>query len=108
MAAATPGIQVDIPTDRIADFCDKWRIVEMALFGSVLREDFGPHSDVDVLVTFGPNVPWTLLDLVRAEEELKEVFGRPVDLVERAVVEQSENWIRRGSILNSAMSIYAR
>lgn len=51
---------LSIDRDRIGDFCQRWSITEFALFGSVLRADFGPASDVDVLVTFAPDAPWTL------------------------------------------------
>lgn len=98
---------LDIPEDVVADFCRKWKITEFALFGSVLREDFGPDSDVDCLVVFAPDSDWSLLDVIRAEDELSVLLGRPVDLVERDSVEQSENWIRRGNILQSARTIYA-
>jgi hypothetical protein len=98
---------IDIPEDDLAAFCRKWKIREFALFGSVLREDFGPDSDVDCLVEFAPDADWSLLDVIRAEQELGALLGRPVDLVERPVVEQSENWIRRRRILESARTIYA-
>jgi len=98
---------VDIPEEKLQAFCRKWKIREFALFGSVLRDDFGPDSDVDCLVDFAPDADWTLLDMIRAEQELGELLGRPVDLVERPVVEESENWIRRRRILESARTIYA-
>lgn len=63
----------------------------MDLFGSVLRDDFGRESDVDVLVTFAPSATRTLADLLRMEDELRALFGRRVDLVMRELVEQSEN-----------------
>jgi len=102
-----PYCGVDIPQQRLVDFCRRWKIGRLALFGSVLRDDFGPDSDVDCLVDFAPDADWGLLDVIRAEQELSELLGRPVDLVERAVVERSENWIRRRSILESARTIYA-
>ena len=98
---------VDIPEDKLQAFCRKWKIRQLALFGSVLRDDFGPESDVDCLVDFAPDADWGLLDVIRAEQELSELLGRPVDLVERPVVEQSENWIRRRRILQTARTIYA-
>ena len=71
--------RIDIPKDKIADFCREWRIVEFALFGSVLREDFRPESDVDVLVEFAPEcVPG--LAFFTMEAELSEILGRRVDL----------------------------
>jgi len=63
------GLKIDIPTDEIADFCRRWKVTELALFGSVLRGDFSPDSDVDVLVSFAPDAHWSLLDLVRMQDE---------------------------------------
>jgi predicted nucleotidyltransferase len=100
--------KIEIPEDKIEAFCRKWKIREFSIFGSVLREDFGPESDVDCLVVFAPESDWGLLDVIRAEQELSALLGRPVDLIERQVVEQSENWIRRRSILSTARTIYAR
>lgn len=99
---------IKLPEEKIAGFCQKWHIREFAIFGSVLRDDFGPSSDVDVLVSFEPSSTRTLLDMVAAEEELAEILGRPVDLLDRSSVEHSENWIRRRRILNTARTIYAR
>ena len=98
--------RIPIPYDKIAAFCRRWKITEFALFGSVLRDDFRPDSDVDVLVTFAPDHEWGLFDLVRMEDELHELFGRPVDLVERSGVEQSENYIRRRHILSTLEPVY--
>jgi len=78
----------------------------MDFFGSVLREDFRPDSDVDVLVSFLPETPWGLFDHVRMEEELSGLLGRRVDLVNRKAVERSTNWIRRDAILASAKPCY--
>ncbi len=97
-----PTIALAIPKKAVADFCRRWDISELALFGSVLRSDFRPDSDVDVLVSFGPDAHWTLLDCVRMEQELAGIFGRTVDLVSRRAVEQSSNPIRRRQILESA------
>ncbi len=90
---------------RLAAFCRRWGVAEFALFGSVLREDFGSESDVDVLVTFSPDVQRSLFDLVDMEDELTRIFGRKVDLVTRRAVEESENWIRRQAILRSAVAL---
>ncbi len=98
---------LNIPKEKMADFCRKWKVIECSLFGSVLREDFGPESDVDVLVTFAPDARWGLFDLVHMEDELAALLGRPVDVVERRSVEQSENYVRRRHILTSAEPIYA-
>ncbi|MGE3595615.1 MAG: nucleotidyltransferase family protein [Dehalococcoidia bacterium] len=91
----------------IAEFCRRWQITELSLFGSVLRDDFRPDSDVDVLVTFAPDHGLTFFDLAQMERELQEIIGRPVDLVERATVEQSPNFIRRNAILTTVQTIYA-
>ena len=93
-----------IPKDKIAEFCRKWRINELALFGSVLREDFGENSDVDILVSFEPDAPWSLYDWVDMADELKNIFGRQVDVLER---EGLRNPYRRHAILNSCEVIYA-
>jgi predicted nucleotidyltransferase len=93
--------RVPIPAAAIADFCRRWKVTEFALFGSVLRDDFGPDSDVDVLVSFSPEARHTLFDLVRMEDELREAFGRRVDLVTRRAVERSTNAWRRDAILGS-------
>jgi hypothetical protein len=92
---------------RIGEFCKKWKVAEFAIFGSALRPDFGPTSDVDVLVTFKPDSKRSLFDLVQMEEELKGVFGREVDLVSRQGIEASRNYIRRKAILDSAKVLYA-
>ena len=96
-----------VPGVAIAAFCQKWGIAELALFGSVLRQEFGPESDLDVLVTFAPGVSPGLLDRVRMVEELQNLFHRPVDLVERRAVEESPNYLRRQHILESAEVVYA-
>jgi len=99
--------QIPIDSKRIAAFCGRWRITEFALFGSVLRDDFGPHSDVDVLVTFEEGHGWSLFDLVKMTDELESALGRRVDLVTRRAVEASSNPYRRASILNSAEVVHA-
>lgn len=98
--------KVDLPKDKIADFCRKWKIHEFALFGSVLREDFRPESDVDVLVDFDPNARRSLLDIGTMVDELQSIFDRKVDLLTRKAVEESRNYIRRREILSSIEVIY--
>lgn len=93
--------------EKIAEFCRKWKIREFSLFGSVLREDFSDDSDIDVLVTFAGDARHTLFDLVDMEDELRELFGRQVDLVSRRGIESSRNAVRRNAILSSAEAIYA-
>src|SRR5437868_682000 len=93
--------RIPVEYAQIVDFCRRWKITEFALFGSVLRDDFRPDSDVDVLVTFAPEARYSLFDFVDMQDELQAIFGRPVDLVERQDVEGSENYLRRKQILNS-------
>jgi predicted nucleotidyltransferase len=98
---------IEIPKEKIVEFCRKWKIREFALFGSVLRDDFRPDSDIDVLVTFDENAHHSLFDLVDMQDELKEIFGREVDLVSKRGIESSRNYIRKNVILGSAEAIYA-
>ena len=96
--------RINIPKDKIAEFCHRWKITEFALFGSVLRDDFRPDSDIDVLVTFAADAPWSLFDLGAMSAELKEMLGREVDLVEKAGV---KNPFRRRHILSNLQVVYA-
>ena len=64
---------IEIPKTQIAEFCDRWQITEFALFGSVLRDDFRPDSDIDVLVTWDPNFHLTFSNLDRMESELEAI-----------------------------------
>ena len=97
---------ISIPSEQLHDFCLKWNVKELSLFGSVLREDFRPDSDIDVLVTFPPGHVNTLDSWLDMIDELSIIFGRNVDLVERRLIEQSKNWIRRKHILTHAEKIY--
>jgi predicted nucleotidyltransferase len=104
-----PQTRIPLPLDEIAALCRKYDVTELSVFGSVLRDDFGPDSDVDFLVTYAPDAelgPW-LSRFFELQEALSVLVGRPVDLIERASVDQSENYIRRASILRSAEGIYA-
>ena len=98
---------VEIDRERLTGFCRHHHILRMAFFGSVLGDDFRPDSDVDVLVEFLPEAKHSLFDLVRMQEELKDILGREVDLVERTAIEQSRNYLRRKAILSSAELVYA-
>ena len=100
------SVHMTVPLEDVAAFCERWRIVELALFGSVLRDDFGPDSDVDVLVRFEEEARHTLFDLSRMEAELEAIFEREVDLVSRRGVERSRNHLRRTAILESAEVVY--
>lgn len=97
-----------IPIDPgfLKQYCQKWKIRELSLFGSILRGDFGPDSDVDVMVTFSEDAVWTIFDCMEMEEEFAQEVGRRVDLFTRASVERSRNWIRRDQVLKTAESVY--
>ncbi|MDP9238910.1 MAG: nucleotidyltransferase domain-containing protein [Chloroflexota bacterium] len=99
--------RLHITDEQIAAFCQKWQIVRFELFGSALRDDFDDQSDVDVLVTFAQEPRWRFADLLDIEDALKAMFHRNVDLVERPLLEQSPNWIRRRAILETARPVYA-
>ncbi len=99
-------IPVKVSKEKISEFCKKWKVKEFALFGSVLRGDFKPDSDIDVLVDFEQDSGRTLFDLVDMIDELKIIFGRNVDLLTRKAVERSRNYIRRKETLSSAEVVY--
>jgi predicted nucleotidyltransferase len=98
--------RIPIPYAEVAAFCRKWRIKELALFGSVLRDDFRPESDIDVLVTFLPGVSWLWGGYSEMAEELGAILGRKVDLVSRPGIEQSRNPFLKKNILGNVESIY--
>jgi predicted nucleotidyltransferase len=97
---------IALPMEHIAEFCTRWQVTEFALFGSVLRDDFRPDSDIDVMVEFHPDAHPTLFDLAYMEDELKTLFQRDVDLVTRKGIETSRNYLRRKAILSSVQVIY--
>jgi uncharacterized protein len=97
---------IEVPMEHIKEFCDRWQIVEFALFGSVLRNDFRTDSDIDVMVQFDSTAHPTFFDLSAMEDELKTIFQRDVDLITRKGIESSRNYLRRKEILSSAQVIY--
>ncbi len=97
---------IEVPDKVIGDFCRKWKITQIELFGSALRDDFRRDSDIDLLVTFEPDSGTSLFDLVEMQDEMAKLIGRPVDLIERAGVEQSRNPFRKHSILTTAQVVY--
>ena len=99
--------RIDLPMNAIKALCNRWQVEELALFGSALRDDFGPESDIDVLIRFKSERTPGLFGIVEMERELADVFGRKVDLVTRAAIETSRNYIRRKAILESAQVVYA-
>jgi uncharacterized protein len=97
-------MNIDVPRERIEEFCRKWHVTELALFGSVLRDDFRPDSDVDVLVTFEPAARISLFGFVEMQEELTRILGRAVDLVEKAALRNP--FVRRHALDHNRV-IYA-
>jgi uncharacterized protein len=98
--------RLTITSSQLADFCQRRHISELALFGSILRDDFHLSSDIDILVTFQSDAKISLLDLVDMQYELEDLCHRKVDLLTRKSVEDSPNWIRRKEILSTAKVIY--
>ena len=94
---------LEIPSQGLESICRKWRVRELSLFGSVLRDDFTPESDIDVLVSFDPDATWSLWDLTEMRDDLTALIGRPVDLVER---EGLQNPFRRDKIMQTRKVIY--
>jgi predicted nucleotidyltransferase len=99
-------INLNIQKTEITNFCQRWKIRELALFGSALRDDFGPDSDIDVLVTFADDAEWGLLEHIQMQNELQRAFEQNVDLISKRAVERSQNWIRRQDILNTARVLF--
>lgn len=96
--------QISVPHQQLADFCRRWKVTELSFFGSVMRDDFRPDSDVDVLVTFDSRADWSLFDLVTMQDELASILDRKVDLLEEAAL---KNPYRRSTILQSKHVLYA-
>lgn len=98
--------QISLPQEALKEFCRKWHVQTLSLFGSALRDDFGPESDIDLIVEFAPGTEISLFDLAQMEAELETIFDRNVDLLTRASVETSRNYIRRNAILESVEPLY--
>ncbi|MBI1388632.1 MAG: DNA polymerase subunit beta [bacterium] len=96
--------RIPIDREKIEAFCNKWKVKEFYLFGSVLRDDFGPDSDVDVCLQFQDAAPWSLWDMVRMKYELEDYFDRPVDILEADAI---QNPYRRYEIQNNRKLIHA-
>lgn len=96
-----------LPQKEISLFCRRWLVRELALFGSAVRADFKPESDVDVLISFHPAANWGLFDHVQMRLDLEAIFKRKVDLVTRRALEQSQNELLRDRILKTAKVIFA-
>ncbi|AFY38562.1 DNA polymerase beta domain protein region [[Leptolyngbya] sp. PCC 7376] len=100
------GDRLTISKEKLVVICQQWRIKELALFGSVLREDFREDSDIDLLISFAPEAPQGLLTLAKIKCHLEDSLHRNVDLVLKEAIPEGDNWIRRQEILNTAVIIY--
>ena len=98
--------RLGISPQTLTQFCQRWRVAELALFGSILRDDFHSESDVDVLVTYQPDAKRGLFEKMTMQEELEILFNRSVDLVSKQAIVKSRNWLRRKNILDSMEVIY--
>ena len=98
--------RIEIPAENVAEFCKRNQILRLALFGSVLRDDFAPDSDVDALVEFEPDARVGYFALGRMETELGDILGRKTDMQTFRGIERSPNWLLREEILGSAEAVY--
>ncbi|MBJ7901001.1 MAG: DNA polymerase subunit beta [Cyanobacteria bacterium RI_101] len=98
--------RLGITPEQLVAFCQRWQVSELALFGSILCDNFSPDSDIDVLVSYRPNAKRGLFEKIRMQEELASLLHRDVDLVSKKAIEKSHNWLRRKNILDSAEVIY--
>ena len=99
--------RIDIPMDKLVELCKRWKIVELSLFGSVLRDDFNAESDVDVMVVFDQDGTPSLFDMMAIRAQLSTLIGRPTDLITRSGIENSQNPFLKQEILSSAEVLYA-
>ena len=106
MKLINPYQRLNIQPSQLEEICQQWQIVEMSLFGSVLSDDFNTKSDIDILVSFAEDAKITFFDLDTIEEQLSNLFNRPVDVVTKRAIEQSRNWIRKKNILENSRVIY--
>jgi len=95
-----------IPINKIAEFCYRWQIRELALFGSAVRDDLRPESDLDILVTFSVDADWGLFDHAQMRQELQTLLQRSVDLISKRALERSQNWLLRQEILDTAQILF--
>ena len=100
----TGSARINLPMERIQDFCRRYGVAEFALFGSVLRDDFRPDSDVDVMLQFKPGYGFTFENTPAIEDDLAAIFGRRIDVIEKGKI---GNPFRRHTILSSYRVVYA-
>ena len=107
MIVAPPNLKLELPLEQIADFCRRWGIARLEIFGSALRDDFRPESDVDFVASYVPEAHWSLLDRVHMKHELEDMLGRDVDLLNRRALEHGRQNGRAASILAQTQLLYA-
>lgn len=100
--------RIELPPEKIADFCRRWSIATLEVFGSVLRDDFRPDSDVDFIAKYLPEANWSLLDRVHMKHELGDMLDRDVDLLNRRALEHGRQTSRAAAILAKAQLLQAR
>jgi uncharacterized protein len=101
------AMDLGVSQEQIEQFCGRWKISRLAVFGSAVKGTLRPDSDIDLLVTFAPDADWTMFDHFAMEEELSRLFGREVDLVTVQALEENPNPVYRREIVGSARQIYA-
>lgn len=100
--------RLDLLPDELAEFCQRWRVTELSLIGSMPPDDVGSDESVEFLVRFEPGVMRRYADAVAMERELADLVGRDVELVDcRSVVDWSDNLFRRKAILESGQVVYS-
>lgn len=107
MIATLSNLRLPLPMEQIAVFCRHWNIVRLEVFGSALRDDFRPDSDLDLVATYAAKARWSLLDRVRMKCELEDMLGREVDLLNRRALEKAGSRERAAAILAQAQTVYA-
>lgn len=108
MFVSPANLKAMLPQRQVENFCRRWNIARLEVFGSALRDDFGGDSDVDLLATYGPEAHWSLLDRVRMKLELETLLGRSVDLLNRRAIEKPGRRERAADILAQAQLVYAQ
>lgn len=99
-------VVTNFPHEEISEFCQRWRVKRLELFGSALSASLTPSSDIDLLVQFEEDFTRTLADQIQMQEELERIFDREVDFIVRETIERSPNPYKRNSILNHTLEIY--
>jgi len=99
-------ISIPIPTHELESFCRRWKIRKLAFFGSVLRDDFHPSSDIDILVDFNADADWSMLDHIEMQQELQELLEHRVDLITQRGLDASKNWLFREEVQETALVLF--